>query len=226
MSLIKHIHIDGNQLIIINVNDLEFSIPLNRLIKISTYKKNDTTYYNFDIYAYYKELPNWLDINSYFVHGTIGYVCLTLYHNPTTLEELNSKQYLDKHYPMVSPQQLDKIGYFLCIDKTNNIYINISFIISFSLFIQLRNDIKMNRWDLLMENMSMIANENVKSNNELRVKFKLCYDSYAIDVPIDSLHQCVLDYLIQFDDNQADLQIDKESYMKIDSLHSWIQQHL
>ena len=224
MSLIKHIHINGNKIIIINVNNLEFSIPLDRLIKISTYKKNDTTYYNLDIFSYYNELPDWLDGKHYFVHGTIGYVCLNLYYNPTTLKELNSKQYLYEHYPMFLPQQLDKIGYFLCIDKTNNIHINISSISSFSFFIQLGNDVKMNRWDLLMETMSMV--ENTKSNNELMVKFKLCYDSYTIDVPAVTVIQGVLDYLIQFDDNQADLKVDNESYRKIDALHTLIQHHL
>lgn len=224
MSLIKHIHIDGNQLIIINANDLEFSIPLNRLIKISTYKKNNTTYYNLDIFSYYNDLPDWLDGRHYFVHGSIGYVCLNLYHNPTMLEDLNSKQYLNEHYSMFSPQQLDKIGYFLCIDKTNNIYINISSISSFSFFIQLGNEVKMNRWDLLMETMSMV--ENTKSNNELMVKFKLCYGSYTIDVPVVTVIQGVLDYLIQFDGSQADLKVDKESYRKIDALHTLIRHRL
>ena len=141
------------------------------------------------------------------------------------LEDLNSKQYLNEHYSMFSPQQVDKIGYFLCVDKTNNIYINISSISSFSFFIQLGNEVKMNRFDLLMETMTVVG--NVRSNNELMVKFKLCYDSYSIDIPVVALHQGVLDYLIQFDgSNQADLKFDKEYYRKIDALHTLILHHL
>lgn len=208
MDFIKHIYVKDNKLIIINVNDLEFTIGLEYVITISIDQENDISCYQLDIQLHNNPVPDWLHLNSYTNKNMFTYGSLKFYHDPVYVDTLDGKKYLTTTNPILSPECLDELDEFLCVDNKNNTYVKISLINRFSIlppeqsyfeFVNSQN----NPDYILNPNINKIRYtfgttsivETTYSENGTIIQLELLNNHYPIKVPVSILYQCLDNYL-------------------------------
>lgn len=208
MDFIKHIYVKDNKLIIISLNDLEFTIGLADVITISIDQENDISCYQLNIQLHNNPLPDWLHLNSYSNKNMFTYGSLKFYHDPVFVETLDSKKYLSKTNPILSPECLDELDEFLCVDNRNNTYVKISLINRFSIlppeqsyfeFLNSQNNPdyilnpNINKIRYMFGTTSIV--ETTYSENGNIIQLELLNNHYPIKVPVSILYQCLDKYL-------------------------------
>lgn len=208
MDFIKHIYVKDNKLIIISLNDLEFTIGLADVITISIDQENDISCYQLNIKLHNNQMPYWLHLNSYSNNNTFSYGCLRFYHDPVFVDTLDSKKYLSETNPILSTECLDELDEFLCVDNRNNTYVKISLINRFSIlppeqsYFEFLNA-QSNPDYILNPNINKIRYmfgttsivETTHSENENVIQLELLNNHYPIKVPASILYQCLDNYL-------------------------------
>lgn len=208
MDFIKHIYVKDNKLIIISLNDLEFTIGLEDVITISIVQENDISCYQLNIKLHNNQMPYWLHLNSYSNNNMFSYGCLRFYHDPVYVDTLDGKKYLTTTNPILSPECLDELDEFLCVDNKNNTYVKISLINRFSIlppeqsyfeFLNSQNNPdyilnpNINKIRYMFGTTSIV--ETTYSENGNIIQLELLNNHYPIKVPVSILYQCLDKYL-------------------------------
>ena len=208
MDFIKHIYVKDNKLIIISLNDLEFTVGLEDVISISIEKEDDISCYQLNIQLHNNPVPDWLHLESYPNKNMFTYGSLKLYHDPVYVDTFNGKKHLNTTNPILSPECLDELDEFLCVDNKNNTYVKISLINRFSIlppeqsyfeFVNSQN----NPDYILNPNINKIRYtfgttsivETTYSENGTIIQLELLNNHYPIKVPVSILYQCLDNYL-------------------------------